>query len=108
MRPNIVAPFFESSERSPCSPRLNCASASTRSRRVSRVCGGTFDIDSCIREIPTIEARMAEPGFWDKQESAQKTVAQLKQFKKTLDDYQKRDSMRVSLSEMLAAFLLMI
>lgn len=44
---------------------------------------------------------MAEPGFWDKQEEAQKTVARLKTLKKTLDDYQKRDSMRVSLTEML-------
>ena len=30
---------------------------------------------------------MAEPGFWDKPEEAQKIVAKLKSAKRTLDDY---------------------
>jgi peptide chain release factor 2 len=44
---------------------------------------------------------MAEPGFWDKPDEAQKTVARLKTAKRTLDDYGARARSSASLSELL-------
>ena len=58
------------------------------------VCGGTFDIEACAQRVPELESRMAQPGFWDRQEEAQKVVAQLKTTKKTLDDFGSRASAR--------------
>jgi peptide chain release factor 2 len=48
-----------------------------------------------------LEARMAEPGFWDRPEEAQKTVAKLKSAKRTLDDYGARARSNASLAELL-------
>jgi peptide chain release factor 2 len=53
------------------------------------------------REIATLEARMAEPGFWDRPDEAQKVVAQLKATKRTLDDYGAREASRASIAELL-------
>ena len=44
---------------------------------------------------------MAEPGFWDRPEEAQKTVARLKTAKRALDDYGSRDSAQTNLAELL-------
>jgi len=44
---------------------------------------------------------MAEPGFWDRPESAQKTVAALKQAKRTVDDWSRPDADLRHLEELL-------
>ena len=44
---------------------------------------------------------MAEPGFWDRQEEAQRIVGQLKVAKRTLDDYRGRESSATGLTELL-------
>jgi peptide chain release factor 2 len=44
---------------------------------------------------------MAEPGFWDRPEEAQKLVARLKTAKRALDEYGKRDSAQKNLGELL-------
>ncbi len=43
---------------------------------------------------------MAEPGFWDRQEDAQKTVQRMKQAKKTIDDWNAPDAACRSLAEL--------
>ncbi len=44
---------------------------------------------------------MAEPGFWDKPDEAQKVVARLKSTKRTIDDYGARAASTSSLGELL-------
>jgi peptide chain release factor 2 len=44
---------------------------------------------------------MGEPGFWDRPEDAQRTVAALKRAKRTVDEWQERDRSLVHLSELL-------
>jgi peptide chain release factor 2 len=44
---------------------------------------------------------MAEPGFWDRPDEAQKTVARLKAAKRTLDDFGSRDNAQKNLAELL-------
>lgn len=44
---------------------------------------------------------MAEPGFWDRPEDAQKIVARLKNAKRTLDDFGSRESAQRNLAELL-------
>jgi len=44
---------------------------------------------------------MAEPGFWDRPEEAQKTVARLKSARRCIEDYGSRESAQQSLSELL-------
>ena len=44
---------------------------------------------------------MAQPGFWDRPDEAQKTVAQLKRAKKTIDEWGARDQALKSLAELL-------
>ena len=44
---------------------------------------------------------MAQPGFWDRPDEAQKTVAQLKRAKKTIDEWGARDQALRSLAELL-------
>ena len=44
---------------------------------------------------------MAEPGFWDKQDEAQRTVGRLKVAKRTVDDYRGREGALGSLTELL-------
>src|SRR5262245_16499393 len=85
----------------PCSPHPNSRSASNRSGKPWRVCGGTFDVEARAREVAQLEARMAEPGFWDRPDEARGTVAKLKTAKKTVEDFQARDSTLRSLEEML-------
>src|SRR5258708_1792404 len=64
-------------------------------------CGGTFDVDARAREATELEARMGEPGFWDRPEDAQKVVARLKAARRTLDDFGARAAARDSLAELL-------
>ena len=44
---------------------------------------------------------MAEPGFWDRPEDAQKVVAKLKAAKRTMDSYGARAASRTSIAELL-------
>jgi peptide chain release factor 2 len=44
---------------------------------------------------------MAEPGFWDKPEEAQKTVAEMKREKRTVDEWGAQEGSLANLSEML-------
>jgi peptide chain release factor 2 len=46
------------------------------------------------------EGRMAQPGFWDRPEEAQKTVALLKRAKRTLDEWGTRDHALRQIEEM--------
>jgi len=48
-----------------------------------------------------LEERMATPGFWDRPEQAQRTVAALKRAKRTVDDWNARDQALSSVSELL-------
>ncbi|HKQ58988.1 MAG TPA: peptide chain release factor 2 [Candidatus Eisenbacteria bacterium] len=52
---------------------------------------GTFDLDTRRQEIATFEQRMSEPGFWDRAEEAQKTVAALKTARRTVEEWNARD-----------------
>jgi len=47
------------------------------------------------------EERMAQPGFWDRPDDAQKTVARLKRAKRTLDEWGARDQSLRHLEELL-------
>ncbi len=67
----------------------------------STVCGGTFDVDARRRDAEELEARMAAPGFWDRQEEAQKIVGQLKRAKNTIDAYSALESGARSVTELL-------
>ena len=40
----------------------------------SQVSGGLFDLDRLEEDIAEAEAKMAEPGFWDDSETAQKVI----------------------------------
>jgi peptide chain release factor 2 len=51
--------------------------------------------------VTTLEARMAEPGFWDRPDEAQKQVAALKQAKRVLDDFGAPESAHRNLAELL-------
>jgi len=44
---------------------------------------------------------MAEPGFWDKPDEAQKVVGRLKLTKRTIDAYGSRESVRTNIAELL-------
>ncbi len=56
--------------------------APIRSGNALPSCGTVFDYDAKEAQIRVIEnEQMAAPGFWDKQESAQETVARLKSLK---------------------------
>lgn len=48
-----------------------------------------------------LERRMAEPGFWDRPEDAQRTVAALKRSKRTVDEWGERDRALTQLAELL-------
>src|SRR5439155_2066244 len=84
-----------------CSPQPICASASIRSGPVSTGCGGTFDVDGRRRDLADLESRMADPGFWDRPEEAQRTVARLKTAKKSVDEFAAREASLASLGELL-------
>src|SRR5262249_13840900 len=65
------------------------------------ICGGTFDIDARLGEIADHESRMSVPGFWDRPDEAQKTVAAMKRARKIVDEWTARDSSLRSLAELL-------
>jgi len=59
------------------------------------------DADVRSREVVEMEGRMAEPGFWDRPEAAQKTVGALKRAKRVVDDWGARDTALKNLEELL-------
>jgi peptide chain release factor 2 len=56
----------------------NCKTERTKSRRGCFSYRWVFDYDQKAAEIASLEAKMAEPTFWDSQEKAQQTVSALK------------------------------
>jgi len=58
-------------------------------------------VDAGRTEVGALETRMGAPGFWDRAEEAQKTVARLKRVKRTVDDWSRRSDALASLDEML-------
>ena len=51
--------------------------------------GGIFDVDVKRETLTTLENRMAEPGFWNDQQSAQAVVQQVKTLKGWIDPFEK-------------------
>ncbi|MDE0586280.1 MAG: hypothetical protein OSB63_06640, partial [Planctomycetota bacterium] len=47
--------------------------------------GAVFDFDSLCVEKAKVEGKMAEVSFWNNQEAAQQTVAQLKKLNTSID-----------------------
>ena len=47
-----------------------------------------FDIDAIKQKIKEIEIEMAQPNFWNNQESASKKSKELADYKNTLDKWQ--------------------
>jgi peptide chain release factor 2 len=64
------------------------------------VCGGTFDVEALTAEVARLEARMAEPGFWDRPDEAQKVVARMKSAKNAIDEYTAHSGLLRSLVEL--------
>ena len=50
-------------------------------------CGGVFDLDTKQTELTELETKMAEPGFWDNQEKAQKVGRDISSRKRTIDSW---------------------
>jgi peptide chain release factor 2 len=61
----------------------------------------SLDVDGLDAELKELEGKMAQPGFWDNQETAQEVVARLKSVKKDTDAFtnvgQKLDDLEVLL-----------
>src|SRR5471030_2843334 len=71
----------------------------------SRSCGGIFDVDAKRERLTELEARMAEPGFWDNQQAAQGVVQQVKALRGWIEPFDALDSRvtsSIELEEMLA------
>ncbi|HVB30300.1 MAG TPA: peptide chain release factor 2 [Gemmatimonadaceae bacterium] len=69
-------------------------------------CGGIFDIDGKRETLTGLEARMAEGGFWNDQEAAQKVVQQVKALRGWVEPFRTLgDRVRsgIELAEMLDA-----
>jgi len=58
-------------------------------------------VDRLREHAGALESRMAAPGFWDRPDEAQKTVAELKRAKRTVDDWTTRHDALTHLEEML-------
>jgi len=56
-------------------------------RNASLKCGGIFDIETKREILTAHEARMSEPDFWNRQESAQQVLQEVKALKGWLDPY---------------------
>lgn len=48
------------------------------------ISGGIFDVLNKQKEIETLEAKMAEPSFWDSQEAAQKVIGETNRLKSSI------------------------
>lgn len=54
----------------------------------SAACGGIFDLDAKSAEVGRIEGRMAEPGFWDRQQAAREMLKSLRVLKGLVGKYE--------------------
>jgi len=60
--------------------------------------GGIFDVDGKRRELEGREARMGEQGFWDDQERARETIAEIKKLKEVVEPF---DTLSTKVQELL-------
>ncbi|TLQ19504.1 peptide chain release factor 2 [Lentilactobacillus parafarraginis] len=60
-----------------------------RCNKPSMALGGRFDFDALSESISINESKMAEPGFWDNQEAAQKLIDETNQMKTKKDNFTK-------------------
>jgi peptide chain release factor 2 len=60
-------------------------------KRASRSSGGFFDLPKLNAELAGYEARMAEAGFWDDSQKAQKTIGEANAIKARLDPLKSLD-----------------
>ena len=77
---------------------------SSAPRNASRNCGGIFDIAGKHERLTALEARTAEPNFWDDREEAQGVVQETKLLKTWVDPFEALDARvrsAVELDEML-------
>jgi peptide chain release factor 2 len=58
-------------------------------------------VETCRARTAELEARMGDPGFWDRPEEAQRTVAELKRAKRTVDEWSAPQAQLQGLGEML-------
>ena len=58
-------------------------------------------MDACRARTAELEARMGVPGFWDRPDEAQRTVAELKRAKRTVDEWSSPEAQLQGLGEML-------
>ena len=63
-------------------------------------CGGIFDVDAKQRALTENEERMAEPGFWDHQETAQEVVQRVKELRGWVDPFSDLDGRIASALEL--------
>ena len=75
------------------------------SRPGSGTLGGTFDLEYRERRIEELEARMAEPGFWDRPEQARETMGESTRIRSWVEPWTALDGQVGELVE-LAEFLL--
>lgn len=67
-------------------------------------CGGTFDLDGKRQQLTVHESRMTETDFWNRQESAQEVLKEVKALRNWIDPYDKLAA-RVQSAEELDALL---
>ena len=67
---------------------------------VWRKCGGIFDIEGKRQQLTAHESRMSEADFWNKQESAQQVLQEVKALRNWLDPYDKLTARLESASEL--------
>jgi len=58
-------------------------------------------VDACRARTTELETRMGAPGFWDRPDEAQRTVAELKRAKRTVEEWTAPDTQLQGLGEML-------
>jgi peptide chain release factor 2 len=63
-------------------------------------CGGIFDIAGKQERLTALDARTAEPGFWDQREAAQEVVQETKLLKTWIDPFEALDARVRSAAEL--------
>lgn len=63
--------------------------------------GGIFDLDNKVKEAQSLDQKMSQPGFWDKPQEAQATVARVSVLKKLIEPWTKAHQAASDLSELL-------
>lgn len=65
-----------------------------------RKCGGIFDIEGKRQQLTAHEARMSEADFWNRQESAQQVLQEVKSLRGWLDPYERLSARLKSAEEL--------